>query len=185
MTRAAWWLSGGKSSHTLLCAPERRWSLQTQQWLQPGAKPCLNRVHCTTPEPFPSLPALSSHLQSVPAAIGFAKSVRTSPHKFPLCFWHDLDCFLCPPLQNHSTSSSLVSFTLPTMFSEMYMSYPITSPLGEGSWRVQRSIDWDLFLPKLVHLDIDSQPVFLWGGEGARQEESRRNQEQEVLFWKN
>lgn len=35
---------------------------------------------------------------------------------------------------------------------------------------VQRSIDWDLFLPKLVHLDAGSQPVLLWGGKGARQE---------------
>lgn len=41
--------------------------------------------HCTTAEPFPSLTALSSHL-SVAAATGFAKSVRTSPHRFPLCF---------------------------------------------------------------------------------------------------
>lgn len=96
---------------------------------------------------------------SVAAATGFAKSVRTS-HIFLLCFWHDLDYFLSPALQNHPTSPSDASCTLPTMFSEMYVCCPITSPLGEGTWR-QRSIDWDLFLPKLVHLDAGSQPVFL------------------------
>lgn len=44
--------------------------------------------------------------------------------------------------------------------------HPLVREVG-----VQRSIDWDLFLPKLVlHLDAGSQPAFLWGGKGARQE---------------
>lgn len=138
--------------------------------------------HCTTAEPFPSLTALSSHL-SVAAATGFAKSVRTSPHRFPLCFYHDPDCFLCPALRNHPTSPNHVpSFTLPTMFSQMYMSYPITSPFGEGSWSTE--------VNRLGSLSAQTGSPGCWfptslpvrWERGKARRKGRRNQEQQGLF---
>lgn len=47
------------------------------------------------------------------------------------------------------------------------VSVPHTSVRRVG---VQRSTDWDRFLPKLVHLDVGSQPASLWSGRGARWE---------------
>lgn len=176
----------------VLWSRHRRNKLQTSQHHQSSLVAVWSEKHCLVPQRGGKASRPTNDLSLVLSPVQQCTTAEPFHHSQP---WAAICLLLQPlgllsqrgllPINSHFASGIIwtdfypcrtippLPVMLPLLFLQCFqkctwaiqLPHPLVREAG-----VQRSIDWDLFLPKLVHLDAGSQPVLLWGGKGARQE---------------